>query len=53
LLNRALSPVMSAPSGSGSLGFFTALVKQFGADRLLARTAGTIYGPAGSSEIAI
>ena len=31
-------------SGSGSLGFFTELVKQFGADSLIARTAGTIYG---------
>jgi spore maturation protein SpmA len=31
-------------SGSGSLGIFTELVKQFGADSLLARTAGTIYG---------
>ena len=31
-------------SGSGSLGLFTDLVKQFGPDSLLARTAGTIYG---------
>jgi len=31
-------------SGSGSLGFFTELVKQFGPDSLIARTAGTIYG---------
>jgi len=31
-------------SGSGSLGFFTELVQQFGADSLIARTAGTIYG---------
>jgi spore maturation protein B len=31
-------------SGSGTLGLFTELVKQHGADSLLARTAGTIYG---------
>ncbi len=31
-------------SGSGSLGFFTELVQRFGADSLIARTAGTIYG---------
>jgi spore maturation protein SpmA len=31
-------------SGSGTLGLFSDLVKQFGADSLLARTAGTIYG---------
>ncbi|MEY4387757.1 MAG: hypothetical protein RLY20_3040 [Verrucomicrobiota bacterium] len=31
-------------SGSGSLGFFTELVKQWGPDSLIARTAGTIYG---------
>jgi spore maturation protein SpmA len=31
-------------SGSGSLGFFTELVKQFGPDSLIARMAGTIYG---------
>jgi len=31
-------------SGSGSLGFFTELVKQFGPDSLISRTAGTIYG---------
>jgi spore maturation protein SpmA len=31
-------------SGSGSLGFFTELVKNFGPDSLIARTAGTIYG---------
>ena len=31
-------------SGSGTLGIFTELVKQFGADSLLARTAGSIYG---------
>jgi spore maturation protein B len=59
LLSRALSPVMNALgfptdllpmvlvrplSGSGSLGFFTELVKQFGPDSLIARMAGTIYG---------
>jgi spore maturation protein B len=31
-------------SGSGSLGFFTELVKQFGPDSLISRMAGTIYG---------
>lgn len=31
-------------SGSGTLGIFSELVKQFGADSLIARTAGTIYG---------
>src|SRR5450756_187431 len=31
-------------SGSGSLGFFTELVKNFGPDSLISRTAGTIYG---------
>jgi len=31
-------------SGSGTLGMFTELVKQFGPDSLIARTAGTIYG---------
>jgi len=31
-------------SGSGSLGFFTELVKNFGPDSLIAKTAGTIYG---------
>ena len=59
LLSRALAPVMNALgfptdllpmvlvrplSGSGSLGFFTELVKQFGPDSLIARMAGTIYG---------
>lgn len=59
MLSRTLSPVLSAVgfptdllpmvlvrplSGSGSLGFFTELVKQFGPDSLIARTAGTIYG---------
>jgi spore maturation protein B len=31
-------------SGSGTLGLFTDLVKEFGADSLLARTGGTIFG---------
>jgi len=31
-------------SGSGSLGFFTELVKNFGPDSLVAQMAGTIYG---------
>ena len=31
-------------SGSGTLGLFSDIVKQFGPDSLLARTAGTIYG---------
>ncbi|MSU57871.1 MAG: nucleoside recognition protein [Pedosphaera sp.] len=31
-------------SGSGTLGLFSDLVKEFGPDSLLARTAGTIYG---------
>ncbi len=59
LLSRALSPVLNVIgfptdllpmvlvrplSGSGSLGFFTELVKQFGPDSLVARTGGTIYG---------
>ena len=59
LLSRALSPVLGIfgfptdllpmvlvrpLSGSGSLGFFTELVKHFGPDSLIARTAGTIYG---------
>ena len=59
LLSRLLSPVLgliSFPtdllpmvlvrplSGSGSLGFFTELVKHFGADSLIAKTGGTIYG---------
>jgi spore maturation protein SpmA len=59
LLSRALSPVLNLVhfptdllpmvlvrplSGSGSLGFFTELVKNFGPDSLIARTAGTIYG---------
>ncbi len=36
--------LMRPLSGSGSLGLFTELVKQFGPDSLIARTAGTIYG---------
>jgi spore maturation protein SpmA len=59
LLSKALSPVLNAVgfppdlapmvlvrplSGSGSLGFFTDLVRQFGPDSLIARMAGTIYG---------
>ena len=31
-------------SGSGSLGVFTELVNHYGADHILSRTAGTIYG---------
>lgn len=59
MLSHALAPLMNVLgfptdllpmvlvrplSGSGSLGFFTELVKQFGADSLIARMAGTIYG---------
>lgn len=59
LLSRGLSPVLNVVhfptdllpmvlvrplSGSGSLGFFTELVKHFGPDSLIARTGGTIYG---------
>lgn len=59
VLGRLLSPVMLAVgfppdllplaimrplSGSGTLGLFTELVKNFGPDSLLARTAGTIFG---------
>jgi spore maturation protein SpmA len=59
LLGRALEPAMNLVhfpkdllplvlmrplSGSGSLGIFAELVKQFGADSLIARTGGTIYG---------
>jgi spore maturation protein SpmB len=59
MLSKALAPLMVAVgfpsdllplvlmrplSGSGTLGVFTELVKSFGADSLLARTAGTIYG---------
>ena len=36
--------LMRPLSGSGTLGMFTELVKQFGPDSLIARTAGTIYG---------
>jgi spore maturation protein SpmA len=59
LLSRALAPAMLAIgfppdllplvlmrplSGSGTLGIFTELVKQFGPDSLVVRTAGTIFG---------
>jgi spore maturation protein SpmA len=59
LLSRALGPVLQALgfptdllplvlmrplSGSGTLGIFTELVKQFGPDSLIARTGGTIFG---------
>ena len=59
LVSQALGPAMRAVgfpselmplalmrplSGGGSLGLFTELVKTFGADSLIARTAGTIYG---------
>jgi spore maturation protein SpmA len=59
LITRALKPVldfvhfptelvpmclMRPLSGSGTLGMFTELVKQFGPDSLIARTAGTIFG---------
>ena len=59
LLSNALSPIMrvlSCPpellpmilmrplSGSGTLGIFAELVKHYGADSLISRTAGTIYG---------
>ena len=36
--------LMRPLSGSGTLGMFTELVKQFGPDSLIARTSGTIYG---------
>jgi len=36
--------LMRPLSGSGSLGIFTELVKQYGPDTLIARMAGTIYG---------
>ena len=36
--------LMRPLSGSGSLGIFSELVKQYGPDSLIARTAGTIYG---------
>jgi spore maturation protein B len=59
LLTRALGPVLRAIhfppellpmalmrplSGSGSLAIFSDIVKQFGPDNLITRTAGTIYG---------
>jgi len=59
LITKALRPVldfvhfpsellpmclMRPLSGSGTLGLFTELVKQFGPDSLIARSAGTIYG---------
>ncbi|HWI58979.1 MAG TPA: nucleoside recognition domain-containing protein [Bacillota bacterium] len=36
--------LMRPLSGSGSLGVFTELVKQYGPDALISRIAGTIYG---------
>ena len=36
--------LMRPLSGSGTLGVFAELVKQFGPDSLIARMAGTIYG---------
>jgi spore maturation protein SpmA len=59
LLSRSLAPIMLAVgfppdllpmvlmrplSGSGTLGIFTELVRTHGADSLIARTAGTIFG---------
>lgn len=59
LITRALRPVldlihfptellpmclMRPLSGSGTLGMFTELVKEFGPDSLIARTAGTVFG---------
>jgi spore maturation protein B len=59
LMTNGLRPVMSAVnfppellplavmrtlSGSGSLAFTTDLVKRYGADSLIGRTAGTMYG---------
>jgi spore maturation protein SpmB len=59
LLTRALSPVldlvhfpaellpislMRPLSGSASLAIFSELVKQYGPDHLISRTAGTLYG---------
>jgi spore maturation protein SpmB len=59
LLSKVLGPAMLAVgfppelmplalmrplSGGGTLGLFTELVKNFGADSFIARTAGTIYG---------
>ena len=36
--------LMRPLSGSGTLGVFSELVQHFGADSLIARTAGTIFG---------
>lgn len=59
LISKALAPAMLAIgfppdllpmvllrplSGTGTLGIFTELVTRFGADSLIARTGGTIYG---------
>ncbi len=59
MISNALKPVLSALgfptellalclvrplSGSGTLGLFSDIVKEFGPDSLLARTAGTIFG---------
>jgi spore maturation protein SpmA len=59
LLSKCLKPVLDAVhfptellpmclvrplSGSGTLGLFSDIVREFGPDSLLARTAGTIYG---------
>lgn len=59
LITQALGPVlkffhfptdllpmclMRPLSGSGTLGMFAELVKEFGPDSLIARTAGTIFG---------
>jgi spore maturation protein B len=59
LLSKFLHPIMRAVgfpadllpmvlmrplSGSGTLGMFTELVKQFGPDALVSRMGGTIYG---------
>jgi len=59
LLTQAVRPVLDAVgfppdlmplalmrplSGSGSLGIFTEMVKEFGPDSLVVRMAGTIYG---------
>ncbi len=59
MISHALGPIMSAIkfppellpmvlmrplSGSGTLGMFAELVKQYGPDSLISRTGGTIYG---------
>ena len=59
MISRAIGPVMLAMkfppellpmvlmrplSGSGTLGMFAELVKQYGPDSLISRTGGTIYG---------